>query len=111
MALIKMFPTGMQHRLPGIEEKRCELNWAVFDILNQNKSLARYYGDNYIQDVRSNVLKRYFMLSFTYNIRHGDKQQNNFQIPKQFQRNMKNLGLLISFSVIAVECFKLPRFH
>ena len=77
-----------------LKKRDGELKLAVFDILNQNKSLARTTGDNYIQDVRSNVLKRYFMLSFTYNIRHGDKQQNNFQIPKQFQRNMKNLRFI-----------------
>jgi hypothetical protein len=58
-----------------LKKRDGEIKLGVFDILNQNKSLTHNTGDNYIQDVRSNVLKRYFMLSFTYNFRHGDKQQ------------------------------------
>jgi hypothetical protein len=40
----------------------------VNDILDQNISISRNVGDNYVEDVQSNVLKRFFMLSFIYNI-------------------------------------------
>lgn len=38
----------------------------AFDLLNQNKSITRIIGENYIEDVRNNVLQQFFMVSFTY---------------------------------------------
>ncbi|MDR6566153.1 Outer membrane receptor proteins, mostly Fe transport [Chitinophaga ginsengisegetis] len=37
-----------------------------FDLLRQYISVSRTVADNYIQDVQSNVLQQYFMVSFTY---------------------------------------------
>lgn len=37
-----------------------------FDLLNQNVSINRNVGENFIEDVQTTVLKRYFMLSFSY---------------------------------------------
>lgn len=37
-----------------------------FDLLKQNVSISRNVNENYIEDVQSRVLQRYFMLSFTY---------------------------------------------
>ncbi len=42
------------------------LRLKVFDILNQSKSVWRTTTDNYIEDSQSNILKQYFMLSFTW---------------------------------------------
>jgi len=71
-----------------------EIKLGVYDILNQNKSLTRSTGDNYIQDTRTNVLSRYMMLSFTYNIRKGSQQNNGMPMPKQFQRGMRNMRIV-----------------
>ncbi|TAN15987.1 MAG: TonB-dependent receptor [Chitinophagaceae bacterium] len=38
----------------------------AFDILNQHTSITRNITANYIEDVRTNVIPQYFMLSFTY---------------------------------------------
>lgn len=38
----------------------------AFDLLRQYVSVSRDVTDNYIEDVRSNVLQQYFMVSFTY---------------------------------------------
>ncbi|WP_128548327.1 TonB-dependent receptor [Larkinella soli] len=47
-----------------------ELRLSVFDLLNQNNSISRTFSETYLEDNRSLVLKRYFMLTFTYNLRH-----------------------------------------
>src|SRR5690606_9708511 len=50
------------------ENNQAEIRFSVNDLLNQNKSIERFNGENFIEDTRSNVLKRYFMLSFMYNL-------------------------------------------
>ncbi|GGM83453.1 hypothetical protein GCM10010967_14000 [Dyadobacter beijingensis] len=52
-----------------LRTRQAEVRLQVFDLLNQNRSLVRNAGDAYIEDVRSRVLTRYFLLSLVYNIR------------------------------------------
>ncbi|MDF9797954.1 hypothetical protein OKW21_003217 [Catalinimonas alkaloidigena] len=47
-----------------------ELSINVYDLLKQNNNIRRNIEEAYIEDVQSRVLQRYFMLTFTYNIRH-----------------------------------------
>ncbi|GLU52652.1 collagen-binding protein [Dyadobacter frigoris] len=49
--------------------KQAEIRLQAFDLFNQNRSLVRNTGDSYIEDVHSQVLKRYFLISFVYNLR------------------------------------------
>jgi hypothetical protein len=51
------------------ENKSGELKFETFDILDQNKSLNRTITETYIEDKSTIVLRRYFMLSFVYNLR------------------------------------------
>lgn len=53
-----------------LKQKQLELRVSVFDILNNNNSITRNVTESYIEDVRSNVLNRYFMLTLTYNLRN-----------------------------------------
>lgn len=53
-----------------LKGRRGQLKFAVNDILNQNVSAYRYVRDNYIQDSQTSTLRRYGMLTFTYNIRN-----------------------------------------
>ncbi|MGD1008221.1 MAG: outer membrane beta-barrel protein, partial [Ignavibacteriaceae bacterium] len=46
-----------------------ELRFTANDILNQNVSIQHNVTDTYTEDVRTNVLGRYFLLSFIYNVR------------------------------------------
>ena len=50
-------------------DKSGELKFETFDILDQNKSLNRTITETYIEDKSTVVLRRYFMLSFVYNLR------------------------------------------
>jgi outer membrane receptor protein involved in Fe transport len=52
-----------------LKNKQAELRITVYDILNQNNSVSRTNTDSYIQDSQTNVLNRYYMLTFTYNFK------------------------------------------
>lgn len=52
-----------------LKDKQAELRLTVYDILNQNNSISRTNTDSYIQDSQTNVLNRYYMLTFTYNFK------------------------------------------
>jgi hypothetical protein len=47
---------------------RGEIKLAVNDILNRNTGIYRNSSQSYIEDVRVNTLKRFFLLSFTYSL-------------------------------------------
>ena len=47
---------------------RGEIKLAVNDILNRNVGIYRNSNQSYIEDVRVNSLKRFFLLSFTYSL-------------------------------------------
>ncbi len=46
-----------------------EIKFTINDILDQNQSVQRNTSDSYYEDSISNVLGKYYFLSFTYNIR------------------------------------------
>jgi hypothetical protein len=52
-----------------LKDQNAEIRFSVFDMLNQNKSVQRNITDTYIEDTQTNVLQRYFMLIFTYNLK------------------------------------------
>ncbi len=47
-----------------------EVKVSVYDMLAQNNSITRTVTDSYIEDSRSNVLTRYYMLTLTYNLKN-----------------------------------------
>jgi hypothetical protein len=53
-----------------LKEDKGQLKLSVYDLLNQNISVSRTTRENYIQDNQTTILRRYFLLTFTYNIRN-----------------------------------------
>jgi uncharacterized membrane protein YgcG len=72
------------------KKRNGEIKFSVNDLLNQNQSITRTVSENYIQDTRSTVLRRYFMLTFTYNLnRVGNNQRKGMPgMPRNIQRQI-----------------------
>ncbi|WP_299699976.1 outer membrane beta-barrel protein [uncultured Pontibacter sp.] len=51
------------------KDKQGEISFSVNDLMNQNVSIRRNITESYVEDVQSSVLQRFFMLTFSYNIR------------------------------------------
>jgi hypothetical protein len=70
------------------KNRRGEIKASVMDILNQSFNNARTVGDNYINDVQNNTLKRFGLLTFTYNLnkfgadKHASSQNSNQHVAK-----------------------------
>ena len=56
-----------------LKDHKGDIRLSVFDVLNQNKNIQRSVSNTYIQDTQTNVLQRYFMLIFTYNLKVSKK--------------------------------------
>lgn len=52
-----------------LENQAAEIRLSVYDLLGRNNNINRTISDNYIEDMRSNVLSRYALLTFSYNFR------------------------------------------
>jgi hypothetical protein len=69
-----------------------EIRLSVFDLLNQNQSITRTVSETYIEDVNTKVVRQYFMLTFTYNLKNfGKAPARNFNQNQErgdfFRRN------------------------
>ena len=71
-----------------LKKKEAEIKITVLDLLNQNKSITRTIGENYFEDNRTNVIRRYFLVSFIYNLRRMSGR-NQPQVPQNMQRMME----------------------
>jgi hypothetical protein len=58
-----------------LKNNAAELRLTVFDLLGQNNSVSRTFTDIYNEDTRTNVLTRYYMVTFTYNFRNYKKAE------------------------------------
>jgi hypothetical protein len=53
-----------------LKNKAGELKISSFDVLRQNNSISRNITSTYIEDVKTRVLQRYYMMTFTYTLRN-----------------------------------------
>ncbi|PSK94963.1 outer membrane beta-barrel protein [Taibaiella chishuiensis] len=71
-----------------------EIKLSVFDLLKQNNSIARSVTETYTQDLRTNVLQRYFMLTFTYNLRFFKGGASMKDAERNSDRGMMDRGMM-----------------
>jgi len=55
------------------KNKRGEISLVAYDIFNQNSERTHHVRDLYTTDNYSKKLNKYYMISFTYKIRNGNK--------------------------------------
>lgn len=68
------------------KNQRGEISLSVFDLLKQNQSISRNVSETYIEDLRSIVLQRYLLLSFTYNFRNFSTGKQRTQQERRERR-------------------------
>lgn len=62
------------------KNQRGEVMIGVNDLLNQNRSFVRTVGSGWTQNATNSVVGRYYMVQFTYNLRHfGKKGSQNIK--------------------------------
>ncbi|MDR1172128.1 MAG: outer membrane beta-barrel protein [Bacteroidales bacterium] len=70
------------------KNKRGTIKLSIYDILKENKNNTRTTTDNYVEDVRSNTLGQFVMLSFMYRFNSfgGSQQQDRPRdgMPRRF---------------------------
>ncbi|HYC39731.1 MAG TPA: outer membrane beta-barrel protein [Chitinophagaceae bacterium] len=90
---IPLWNASFSHQL--FKKKNGELKFSVNDILNQNQSITRNSAENYVEDVRSMVLRRYFMVSFLFNLNRmgGQNQPNMPHMPRHIERGVRDVRI------------------
>lgn len=67
-----------------LKDRSLEAKISLYDILNQNQGISRTVSESYTEDVQSNVLKQYAMVSLTYNLKRfkNGGESNVREMPK-----------------------------
>lgn len=65
--------------------QRGEISIMVYDLLKQNANVRRNITETFIEDIQTNVLQQYFMISFTYNLRRFSKGMDEDSYNEMYQ--------------------------
>jgi hypothetical protein len=68
---IFIWNAGLGYRF--LKDKSLELRGSVNDIFNQNNGISRNVTETYVEDVQTQVLKRYWLVTLTYNLKFYKK--------------------------------------
>lgn len=72
-----------------LKNDRGEITLAINDLLNQNRNIQRNINAAYIEDVQTNALTRFVMLSFTYNLRNFNTGKKAAAKPVDEEQRMR----------------------
>ncbi|MDF1695436.1 MAG: TonB-dependent receptor [Saprospiraceae bacterium] len=75
-----------------LKNNRAEISVSVFDLFNQNQAISRNVSGTYIESISSNVLQRYFMVNFRYDLRHFGKSTSRSSGRKDKRRDREPRG-------------------
>ncbi|WP_111670112.1 outer membrane beta-barrel protein [Algoriphagus litoralis] len=67
------------------KNQRGEISIMAYDILGQNANVRRNITETFIEDIQTNVLQQYFMISLTYNLRRFSKGMNEEDYNNMYQ--------------------------
>lgn len=70
-----------------------EVSIMVYDLLGQNANVRRDITETYIEDIQTNVLRQYFMLSFTYNLRRFSKGMDEGTYNEMYEGDTPNSSI------------------
>ncbi|MCL6258702.1 outer membrane beta-barrel protein [Aquiflexum sp. TKW24L] len=65
--------------------QRGEISLMVYDLFGENANVRRNITETFVEDVQSNVLQTYVMLSFTYNLRRFSKGMSEQDYTERYQ--------------------------
>ncbi len=65
-----------------LKYSRGEIKLAATDLLNRNTGISRTTNQNYIEDKQVNILRRFFLLSFTYSLTKSGLNTGNGMVLK-----------------------------
>lgn len=63
------------------KNERGEITLAINDLLKQNRNITRNVTETYIEDLQTNALQQFVMLTFTYNLRNFNSGKQSSQTP------------------------------
>lgn len=69
-----------------LKDSRLQIKLSGFDLLNQNRGIYRNAQFNYIENVRSNTLGRYFLLTLSYSLKGFGKEAGGIKIETNRRR-------------------------
>ena len=63
-----------------------QIKFSIFDVLDENRGISYTVNPNYIEELRSNSIGRYGMLSFIYSLRGAGNAPGGAFEMKEFRR-------------------------
>ena len=76
------------------KNNQSELRFTVYDLFNQNRAITRNINQSYFEDVRTKVLTRYAMITYTYTLKQlGAKSDDKDKKMMMFPGGMPPPGM------------------
>jgi hypothetical protein len=74
---------GAQINYNFLKGNRAQISFEGYDLLNKNTGLSRSGSENYLQEVRSNTIGRFLLLSFKYRLNKAETPGINIKVNRR----------------------------